>query len=659
METKYAGKIVKVYSYGFSVQTDSGEIGTLKKEEIPEDKLSDLSMGDRVVVIDRGRRSVKGRILWDWNNDHRFTAEDSRANSNRKSDGEKEVIEVPDTNILSALFKGKDRECATIILNGLLDNMQFIDSKGSYELACSLIEINRSYKPLLIRELTHRLYLKANKDFKIKMWMDRLIRYCNLQEVLTLYRAKDPIMVEWLDSEFDFLNIIDYPNLTAPIVLTENIEETLIQRIESASSSIQVAVAWFTNPKLLKPLIKSTQRGCEVTLITNNDLINNGGYCLRLDDLIDAGGSIHLVEYPDMVNHKFAIFDKKCVITGSYNWTIYAEYINRENVVLIEGEGMEATISAYVSIFNKLIEDFEKVEKMPDSVPEKPQYDRSSFKHYITEEVLFLARRTRSQEKRTSFYQTAVRLSPNHPHIPAEFKSSAEAQNVARRSAVRAEANRLREEEVSISEQLRQTNIQIAELRNQAQTITASNPQSSEVTALNEQIQDLSRSVDDNQQSIAILKAEQQLLQSVSDSQLQGSNGQFRIHLEWRTIDDLDLHLIIPDGQEIFYSKKEVISNGYKGHLDVDANAGSYTDTPQENIFWDNGAPEGRYKVNVHCYTYRSNLSSIPFVVTVFSEGTEPITRTGNYSITQAKEKQTKTVIEFEFTRANGIRILS
>ena len=119
MDTKYAGKIVKVYSYGFSVQTDSSEIGTLKKEEIPEDKLSDLSMGDRVVVIDKGRRSVKGRILWDWNNDHRITAEDSRANSNRKSDGEKEVIEVPDTNILSALFKGKDRECATLILNGL------------------------------------------------------------------------------------------------------------------------------------------------------------------------------------------------------------------------------------------------------------------------------------------------------------------------------------------------------------------------------------------------------------------------------------------------------------------------------------------------------------------------------------------------------------
>ena len=658
MGTKYGGKIIRIYPYGFCVQTDSGEIGTLKKEVIPDDKLSELSLGDRVVVIDRGRRSVKGGILWDWNVSPQTIGVEHIDISNRAPLESKETTELPDTNILSALFEGKDREDSLPLLNSLLDNVQSISSEGNYNLAISLIEVNRSYKPLLIKDLTHRLYLKANKSFKIKMWMDRLIRYCNFKEVLALYRAQDPAMVEWLDSEFDFQNVLDKPDFKAPTVLTEDIEQTLINKIESATSSIRIAVAWFTNPKLLKSLLKAVQHGCEVILITNNDLINNGGYCLRLDDLIEAGGSIYLAEYPEMVNHKFAIFDNTCVITGSYNWTIYAEHINKENVVIIEGNGMESSVSAYISIFEKLMEDFDKVDCMPESVPEKPQYDRSSFKQYITEEVIFLAKRTRSPEKRMNFYQKAIILSPNHPQIPEEYKSSEVVQNIARRSSVRNEAIRLRQEEKSISAQREVVTNRIAELKEQAESIPVSNLHSVEVKEINNQIEELSRNVADSEQQIADLQAEQKLLQRVSESNLQGSQGKFRVHLEWGTIDDLDLHLIIPDGQEIYYSNKNVTANGCNGHLDVDANAGSYTDKPQENIFWDDKAPEGRYKVNVHCYTYRSGASSIPFVITVFSEGAKPFTKTGVYSTADAKAGLTKTIIEFDFTMADGITIL-
>lgn len=658
METKYRGKITKLYPYGFCVQTDSGETGTLKNEVIPVDKLSELGLGRTVAVVDRGRRSVKGGILWDWNspNPKSDRIEETTIMDNQASE---ETNGISDTNILAALFERKNRETSLALLEDLLENIQSITSESSYTLALALIEINRCYKPHLIKDLTHRLYLKANKDFKLKMWMDRLVRYCNFQEVLSLYKANNPTIVEWLNNEFDFQNTIEKPTIKAPKVLVSNIESSIIEKIDSAHTSIHIAVAWFTNPTILKALLKAIKRGCEVILITNNDLINNGGYCLRLDDLIEAGGCIHLAEYPEMMHHKFAIFDEECVITGSYNWTIFAEHINKEDALLIEGEGMEATILAYISLFDKLKNEFEEIDSMPDSVPEKPQYDRSSFKQYITEEVLFLAKRTRSQEKRSTYYQTALRLSPNHPQIPAEYKTSTVTQNIARQSAVRNEVNRLREEEEIISEKLSETTNQLAELRVQAQAIATTNPQSEEIVTINNQIVELSRSATNTEQRISHLQAEQELLKSVSESNLQGSEGKFRVNLEWRTIDDLDLHLIIPDGQEISYSNKIVNSKGCKGELDVDANAGTYTTSPQENIFWTNNAPEGRYKINIHCYTYRSGASTIPFVVTVFSEGSQPEVIKETFSFTEAQERKTKTVLEFEYSRATGIKILS
>lgn len=660
MDTKYEGKIIKIYPYGFWVQTDNGEIGTLKKEVIPEDKIQDLNYGSKVVVIDGGRRSAKGRILWDWNDIPRnsFGKERNFVNSTQVNNSDEGPTEIPDENILSPLFKGKDRDLATTLLNDLFENLQSVNSERSYDLALSIIELNRCFKPLLLKDLNHKLYLKANKVFKIRMWKDRLIRYCNFQEVISLYKAQDPSIVEWLDTEFDFQNIIEKSTFVPPIVLDSNIEATLINKIESATNCIHVAVAWFTNPKLLKALLKALQHGCEVIVITNNDLINNGGYCLRLDDIIEAGGSIHLAEYPELVNHKFAIFDNNCVITGSYNWTIYAEHINRENALLIEGEGMESTISAYISIFNKLLEDFEKVDRMPESVPERPQYDRSSFKHYVTEEFLFLAKRTRSQEKRTSFYQKAIALSPNHPQIPTEYKSSATAQNVARRSSIRDEVKRLRDEEQSVSAKLNEKVGQIEQLKNQVQAIATSNPKAIEVSNINEQIAELSQNVDIDKRNLATIQVKQDLLQSATASELQGSNGKFRVNLEWNTIDDLDLHLIIPDGQEIYYGNKDVSSNGCQGHLDLDANAGAYTETPQENIYWDDNVPYGKYKINVHCYTYRSGASSIPFIITVFSDSNKPIIKTGIFSKKQSEDRQTKMVLEFEFTKDIGIKIL-
>lgn len=78
--------------------------------------------------------------------------------------------------------------------------------------------------------------------------------------------------------------------------------------------------------------------------------------------------------------------------------------------------------------------------------------------------------------------------------------------------------------------------------------------------------------------------------------------GDVQVSLTWDSTDDLDLHVVDPNGDEIFYGDPVSPSGG---ELDVDSNAAcaATTDTPVENVFWpDGGSPSGDYEVQVRHY---------------------------------------------------------
>jgi hypothetical protein len=109
-------------------------------------------------------------------------------------------------------------------------------------------------------------------------------------------------------------------------------------------------------------------------------------------------------------------------------------------------------------------------------------------------------------------------------------------------------------------------------------------------------------------------------LDSLRDS-LDACDGEITVTLAWKTSDDLDLHLVEPDGNVVFY-KRPTSPNGAKLDIDMNADGGS-SNTPIENICYLRVPPGGTYKVLVHFFSRNSSDPEIPYTVYVRNGRTE------------------------------------
>lgn len=197
--------------------------------------------------------------------------------------------------------------------------------------------------------------------------------------------------------------------------LFTNIQKEIIARIHEAKYSVKIAVTWFTNHDLFNAVLKKLDDpNFKVSLVVLNDRINNKREGVNFQNLINMNGNFYYSEVDNMVHHKFCIVDDKILITGSYNWTYYAENRNWENIIIIDNAEI---VKGYKEEFDKILQCHDKVENILFS--QKMENGINSIE-YLKTDYIFQAKK--EEEKGNDIavakiYTEVLRLNSKQPEI--------------------------------------------------------------------------------------------------------------------------------------------------------------------------------------------------------------------------------------------------
>lgn len=209
-----------------------------------------------------------------------------------------------------------------------------------------------------------------------------------------------------------------------------NIRLKILSMLNRADKEVLIAMAWFTNRELLSALIKCLRRGVIVKLVLLDDIINHCDFGADFN-LFIAEKSSELYLYPQsmkFMHHKFCVIDGKTLITGSYNWTNYAESRNLENIVVTNDSSL---IEEYTTCFNDMIKNLLKAKTF--EVVSQAQIPNKEFvSHIVTlSHELYATSSSELQPFRKQFEEKVVTAKVE---LPKSIKSYIDARIVPKSS---------------------------------------------------------------------------------------------------------------------------------------------------------------------------------------------------------------------------------
>lgn len=131
----------------------------------------------------------------------------------------------------------------------------------------------------------------------------------------------------------------------------DNCLNAILEQIGEAMSKIDICVFTISDDRIKNKLLYKHKLGIKIRIITDNDKVLDLGSDVQ--SLAKAGISVKVDNTPNHMHNKFAIFDHKMVLTGSYNWTKSAALYNQENLIISNDKKL---IGDYLNEFEKLWE---------------------------------------------------------------------------------------------------------------------------------------------------------------------------------------------------------------------------------------------------------------------------------------------------------------
>jgi phosphatidylserine/phosphatidylglycerophosphate/cardiolipin synthase-like enzyme len=102
--------------------------------------------------------------------------------------------------------------------------------------------------------------------------------------------------------------------------------------LAQARQSIDICVFTITDDRIADAMVRAKRRGITIRIITDDDKSEDLGSDIHR--LASLGIETREDRSDRHMHHKFAIFDQKTLLTGSYNWTRGAAERNLENFIV-------------------------------------------------------------------------------------------------------------------------------------------------------------------------------------------------------------------------------------------------------------------------------------------------------------------------------------
>ena len=157
-------------------------------------------------------------------------------------------------------------------------------------------------------------------------------KYDESKEINFLNKKRNAPQENKIEKDSDNKNIVQFfsPN-------DKNKLNNIIEKLESAKDSLDIAMYTLTNVQLIDTILKCFDNKVRVRIILDYKMTRRYGWFLK--ELIMNGIYIKTNDNPEeSMHHKFAIVDNKFVFNGSLNWSEKGVTKNHENITILDDE---------------------------------------------------------------------------------------------------------------------------------------------------------------------------------------------------------------------------------------------------------------------------------------------------------------------------------
>lgn len=163
--------------------------------------------------------------------------------------------------------------------------------------------------------------------------------------------------VKWLEQIVKTIDALDIGRPTAEPSAHfgpgDDCADRIIGLLRGARAGIDICVFTISDDRISREIAQAHHRGIDVRIITDNDKSADRGS--DIDYFIEQGIAVRMDATPNHMHHKFAVFDGRALVNGSFNWTRSASRYNDENITVL----YESTVvQAFMQVFEGLWERF-------------------------------------------------------------------------------------------------------------------------------------------------------------------------------------------------------------------------------------------------------------------------------------------------------------